>query len=116
MQIDQDNVLGVRHALQFQADQMQVALFDARKAVDQPPCGADPVSIEAAQAFDEKILQIIAVHEAHRLEIVGAVDRLRDAALEYGYTDQDIENSFARELPGIQQRHADALAARAASA
>ncbi|ANY05510.1 PE domain-containing protein [Pseudonocardia sp. HH130630-07] len=115
VQVDRDNVLGICSELRYQVEQMYTALETADRNAVQPPCGDDPVSIDAARAFDAKIEQIRDVHWAHLAEIERAIGRLREAAAEYGFTNDDIEASFKAELPGMQQRHADVRAARAAA-
>ena len=46
---------------------------------------------DAKTVFQPKISEILRVHTAHFNEVREAADRLREAALQYGYTDIDVE-------------------------
>jgi hypothetical protein len=57
-------------------------------------CGADPVSPEAAAAFNERIealLGICSTYNAHLRDAAGGLDA---TARRYGYTDEEIVASF----------------------
>lgn len=93
-QVNVDNVLDVPALLRRQADSMELALYDAQRSLRLVPLGQDPVSRDATSLFQTKIDQILAVHWAHHTELCTAVDALRACALEYGFTDLDLESSF----------------------
>ncbi|ALL75009.1 hypothetical protein AD006_06250 [Pseudonocardia sp. EC080610-09] len=103
-QIDRTNVLAVRNELQFQAEQMQVALRRARDDCVVRPCGGDLVSRDAALSFGRKVEQIIAVHTAHLHEIIEAVGRLTETAHHYGYTEEAITASLDAARPRLTAR------------
>jgi hypothetical protein len=102
-QVGPENVLAVHAILAAQAEAMNAALSAADWMRDIPRCGDDPVSIDAKAAFQPKIDRILQVHRAHLDEVTEAVDRLREAALQYRYTDDDIAAALvpARERLGL---------------
>lgn len=93
-QVNRDNVLAVRSAIQQQAEDLQrclqATMLDAR--VD--PCGGDPISAEATPLFNTKIRQILKVHWNHLDELRSAVDRLGESARRYGFTEEQVAESF----------------------
>jgi hypothetical protein len=103
VQIDAHNVLAVHALLAAQAEAMVVALRDANGLRAIPRCGDDVVSVDAQAAFQAKIDSILDIHQAHADEVREAADRLREAALQYRYTDDDIAAALvpARERLGL---------------
>lgn len=95
-QVNPDNVLQVRNALRQQMETMLPALQDATFATRLIPCGPDPISIDATPMFQHKIDAILKIHWAHYTEIKEAVDRLSEAARDYGYAEDQIRRSFTQ--------------------
>ncbi|MEU6698838.1 PE domain-containing protein [Pseudonocardia sp. NPDC046786] len=93
-QVHTGNVLQVAASLRKQADDVERALYGAQQSLRLQPCGADPVSIDAAASFQKKIDLIVAAHWAQHAELRAAVEALRLSAISYGFTDQDLEDSF----------------------
>lgn len=95
-QVSVDNVLAVHSLLAVQAHQMRAALEDADWLRNIPAVAADPVSRDGRDAFQPKIDKILDVHWAHYFEVQEAADRLRQAAREYGHTDEAVEAAVTR--------------------
>lgn len=89
-QIHVDNVLQVHGVLASEADAIEKVLFEANWMRNIPRCADDPISINARDAFQKKIDQILDVHQAHHDELTEAVVRLRQAAREYEFTDDEV--------------------------
>lgn len=89
-QIDVDNVVAAYALFTRQAEEMQRVLREAEWVRRMERCGDDPISFDAQTIFQAKIDQIFDVHQAHLDEIREAANRLREAALQYGYTDDDV--------------------------
>lgn len=69
-------------------------LTHADRQLDLQPPGADPISGDATPRFRHKIQQIKDVHWAHVHELHEATERLREAARHYGWTEEQIDDSF----------------------
>lgn len=95
-QVNRDNVLAVRNVIRRQAREMQDALQSANLGSHVRPCGGDPISAEATPVFNTKIAQILRLHWAHLDELRDATDRLTAAAKLYGYTEEQIAQSFTK--------------------
>lgn len=95
MQVNAGNVLQVRAAFLAQQNALQAATTQARHDFSITPCGGDPVSDDYTPEFQRKLSAIVEVHERHVRELMEATDRLGEAALEYGYTEDEIGNSLA---------------------
>jgi hypothetical protein len=102
-QVHVDNVLAVHALLTAQAESMSRALRGANQLRAVPRCADDVVSVDAQKLFQAKIDQILDIHQAHLDEVVEAAERLREAALQYRYTDADIAGALApaRERFGL---------------
>ncbi|MEJ8279147.1 hypothetical protein [Pseudonocardia spirodelae] len=88
--VSRENVLAVHALLAVQLEHMRVALDDADNLRHIEAPGADPVSADARVLFQAKIDRVLDVHWAHFREVEDAAGRVRDAALAYGHTDDDI--------------------------
>lgn len=93
-QVNVDNVMQVHRMLAQQVVAMQRALGEAAWLRDIPRCANDLVSIDAKKVFQPKIDQILRVHEEHLNEVREARDRLEDAALQYGFTENEVAESI----------------------
>lgn len=96
-QVNAANVLAVHRALRTQFESMLAALGDVAWMNDIPACAEDPVSKDAKAQFQPKVRAILEVHTAHCNEVKEAADRLREAARQYGFTENEIEASFRRD-------------------
>lgn len=93
-QINIDNVIQVHNALHKQEQDMRILLHNANRELHLDPAGGDPISAEVTPRFRAKIAEIKAVHWAHVHELAEATERLRQAARHYGFTDDEIGDSF----------------------
>lgn len=93
-QISVHNVLQVRNVLHKQERDIKTILGAAEKNLDLKPPGRDPISNDATALFRAKIQQIKDVHWAHVHELSEATERLREAAAHYGFTEDEIRDSF----------------------
>lgn len=95
MQVTRDNVLQARAALLAEADRLDAAL--AHEAGDMKNvglCGGDPVSADAAPAFDERVMLLLEQCKAYNKHLREAAASLHDVARSYGYTEDEISSSF----------------------
>ncbi|WP_300017082.1 hypothetical protein [Pseudonocardia sp.] len=94
LRVDRDNVLQLRAGILAEADRLAEDLRVAQRECRVGLCGGDPVSPEAAAAFNSRIdgwLQ----HCARYIEALRASARtLDDSARRYGYTETEIADSF----------------------
>lgn len=102
-QINNQNVVGVHAVLAAQAGRMLELLEAANWMRDIPLPGRDPISADAKTLFQPKVNQILDVHWAHYREVSEAAARLREAALQYGHTDDEIDTAFGREATRFAQ-------------
>lgn len=95
LQVNRDTVLQARAALLAEADRLDTEL-KAQHASHQRVglCGGDPVSPEAAAAFNERIDGLVASCLAYNQELRDAAGTLDVTARAYGYTDDEIAASF----------------------
>lgn len=95
LQVHVGNVLQVRAAYLRQRDAVDTAVVNARRDFSLRPCGGDPVSNDYTPEFQSKLTAIADVHERHVRELDDAIERLEDAAREYGLTEDQIRDSFS---------------------
>lgn len=93
-QVNVDNVLQVRNVLHKQERDIKTLLGQANRDLDLLPAGADPISADVTPLFRAKLDQIKQVHWAHVRELEEATERLRETALHYGFTENDVDESF----------------------
>lgn len=96
-QVTPENVLAVHAALRTQADELRQILRDAQYSVQIGRCGGDPISADAATAFNAKLTDVLAVHWAHQREIDKAASALRQIARDYGHTDEAIAQAVTAQ-------------------
>lgn len=94
MQVNPDNVLAVHKVFRDHAGELLDYLMKMRGQAQMGLCGGDPISREAAVAFNHKIAELLKVHWAHQQELVVAADHLRSIALSYGITEEEISRSL----------------------
>lgn len=92
--VDPDNVLQAHAAVQAAADKVQAGVRQYRPDLRLDEMGADPVSVDAAVAFTHRLQGYADYAEGYSFELQHAADALRDVALTYGYTDEDIARGF----------------------
>ncbi len=95
LQVNADNVLDVHRAFQQHADELRAELLQIRSNVHIGLCGRDPISIDAAKAFNEKIGQLLDVHWQQWEELSTVATLLRETAQDYGKSEDQINASFA---------------------
>ncbi|WP_224387617.1 hypothetical protein [Pseudonocardia sp. ICBG1293] len=99
LQIDVDNVMNVYARMDEQARALHKSRFTADSLRRIPPCGDDPVSLDAASVFQPKIDFITQVHLDYLLEVVAARDRLKEAAQEYGLMEDESTTNLKSASP-----------------
>ena len=95
LQVNRDTVLQARAALLAEADRLDVELGKRAHAYGGVGlCGADPVSPEAAGAFNERINALVMSCLAYNRDLHAAAAALDATARTYGYTDEEIAASY----------------------
>jgi hypothetical protein len=95
LQVNRETVLKARAALLAEADRLDIELGKRAHAYDGVGlCGGDPVSPEAAGAFNEKINALIVGCLAYNRDLLAAAAALDATARAYGYTDDEIAASY----------------------
>lgn len=89
LQINVDNVMRVYSSMDDQVRALQKGRFTADSLRRIPPCGDDPVSLDAVGVFQPKVDVVTGVHLDYLLEVVAARDRLKSAAQEYGLIEDE---------------------------
>lgn len=89
-----ENVLQARAAVQTAADGIRNSVNANRDDMRLEAMGGDPVSIEAAVAFTDRLQEYVAFADDYVRELQRLADALREAALTYGYTDEDVARGF----------------------
>lgn len=95
LQVNRDTVLQARAALLTEANRLDLEL--TRRYIDFEGvglCGRDPVSPEAAQAFNKRIALLVASCRAYNSALNASADVLAATAHSYGFTDDEIAASF----------------------
>ncbi|WP_226354336.1 hypothetical protein [Pseudonocardia sp. ICBG601] len=88
-QVDVGNVMAVYRRLDEQVQAMRTRRHGALNLKNVPPCGDDPVSIDAVTVFQPKIDSITKTHDDYVAEVAEARDRLKRAAQEYGLIEDE---------------------------
>jgi hypothetical protein len=95
LRVNRDTVLQARAALLAEANRLDGELRDRHNDfVGVGMCGRDPVSPEAAQAFNERIDGLIESCFAYNRNLRASAAALEATARAYGYTDDEIAGSF----------------------
>jgi len=94
LQVNRDTVLKARAALLAEADRLDVELGKRQLGSEVGLCGADPVSPEAAGAFNERINALVRSCVAYNGQLRAAASALDATARFYGYTDDEIAASY----------------------
>jgi hypothetical protein len=95
LQVNRDTVLKARAALLAEADRLDGELRDKHSDLAQVGlCGGDPVSPEAARAFNERIDALVKSCFAYNRDLRMSASALEATARTYGYTDDEILASF----------------------
>jgi hypothetical protein len=94
LQVNRDTVLKARAALLAEAERLDHLLVEQHRGHSVGLCGYDPVSPEAAQAFNERIDALAADCFAYNRDLRTAAGALDATARAYGYTDEQIAASF----------------------
>lgn len=110
MQVNRDNVLGVRKVLIEEAEGLDKAINDAVYAPASPPlpgrmgvpghgvwvgrCSDDPISGPAQISFNRKIAAVIQPCRDYVDGLGIAGEQLGEVAKQYGYTEDEIQEHF----------------------
>lgn len=95
LQVNRDTVLKARAALLAESQRLDTELDRKYKAFQGVGlCGRDPVSPEAAAAFNERIDALVQSCFDYNRRLAAAARTLDATAREYGYTDEEIAQSF----------------------
>jgi len=97
LQVNRDTVLKARAALLAEARRLDLELDQRKLGSEVGLCGSDPVSPEAAVAFNERIDALVMSCRAYNGHLRMAATALDATARAYGYTDDEIAASY---LPG----------------
>jgi hypothetical protein len=96
LQVNRDTVLKARAALLAEADRLDGELHRGGNDFTKVGlCGGDPVSPEAANAFNERISTLVANCRAYNRQLRWSASALDATARAYGYTDDEIAASFS---------------------
>lgn len=92
LQVDPDNVMAVMRVLVTESDRL---LDTVRRARLRGPwvgqCGSDPVSRDAASAFNQRIDQLVEQCRRYAEELGEAGHSLAGIAKDYGHTEAEIQ-------------------------
>ncbi|MGH3614742.1 MAG: hypothetical protein ACRDRK_19555 [Pseudonocardia sp.] len=95
MEVDRENVLAARTALLAEADRLDELIIDERRrGMGVGLCGGDPVSPEAATAFNERIEALLSQCHRYNQDLREAAHALDAVAHGYGWTEDEIAASF----------------------
>lgn len=110
LQVNPENVLGIRKVLIEEAVQLEQALKDATDAPPPPPllgrqgqpgygvwvgrCSDDPISGPAQVSFNRKIAEVVQNCRAYIDGLALAGEQVGAAAKLYGFTEDEIQSNF----------------------
>jgi hypothetical protein len=95
LQVNRETVLAARAALLAEADRLDKNLQRSHRDFGGVGrCGSDPVSPEAAAAFDERINALVTQCFTYNRDLRASAGALDATARAYGYTDDEIAASF----------------------
>jgi hypothetical protein len=95
LQVDRDTVLQARAALLGEALRLKDTMRIESGSTQIGVCGGDPVSFDAAPAFNERIAVLIGQCRQYTEELELAADSLGKIAHRYGFTEIEIAQSFS---------------------
>jgi hypothetical protein len=99
-EVSRDDVLAKRNALLAEAQDFRRFLNRIQDRLRMEACGDDPVSHDVAIAVTHRTVDAgdsyFKVCEAWLQNLYQTADALAETARQYGYTDEDIAESFAR--------------------
>jgi len=99
MEVTPANVLQVAAVLLTEADRLDTVLREKMDRAVVGLCGGDPVSREAADAFNERIRDLRNQCQAYNDELRAAGRALQDTARDYGISEEQIAASFRGPAP-----------------
>jgi hypothetical protein len=95
VQVTPENVLEVRNALLSEAENlMMFAATDLAMSKPVGHCGGDPISLQASEAFSQRIGALTQHCIDYAVELKKAGESLDGIARRYGYTESEIHASF----------------------
>lgn len=103
MQVTPETILRIRNLLLGEAQRLQNAFRREVRNIRVGPPGGDPISGKWANVTNnDKIPPLLAEYRSHIDAFDQAGEKLRQAALRYGYTEQTIADSFKKFLKAAQ--------------
>lgn len=105
MQVTPENVLHIRAALLTEADRLHALLQTYLLQLWVRAPAKDPVSITAAELLNQKIGGLADQYKAYVNALTGAGAVLAGTARTYGYTEQQVKDSFDpnKQRPGLER-------------
>ncbi|AOS66172.1 hypothetical protein [Actinoalloteichus hymeniacidonis] len=105
IEVSEETVLGVRSVLLAEAERLRGGLIHLHRELNVEPMGGDPVSLEAAPIWTGRL----AVDQDsywqrcwdYMESLRQAGEELTQIALTYGYTEEEISNSFTPVRAGL---------------
>ena len=94
LQVDRDTVLQARAALLGEAQRLKDEIGFRTVDMQVGECGRDPVSSDAAPAFNERIAVLIQNCQQYTEDLEAAAGSLSNIARQYGFTESEISQSF----------------------
>lgn len=95
MAIDRDNVLQVAQILHREADRLQDSVAE-RHLMKAGLCGGDPVSEDAAAAFNERAALLFNSCQLYVDDLRALANSIQASARAYGLSESDIAASLSR--------------------
>lgn len=95
LSVDAENVLYVRKAILDEYEALLAVLGgESRDAQTYArPYGGDPVSVDASVAFPQRANSLLSECRKQVMELLAISDHLKDAALAYGFTEEQIASA-----------------------
>ncbi|MBP2471784.1 hypothetical protein JOF53_000656 [Crossiella equi] len=92
--VNKDNVLKIAKTVQDQADWLKMEINVCERDMRTAPAREDPVSKDVAQVLNEKLIDnadsYVKRARDYALELENAVQQMKAAAKDYGYSDEQI--------------------------
>lgn len=102
MQVTPENILKVRALFLTEAERVTDVIRGLTLGRGVESCGGDPLSPEAAKAFNRRIAHELEQARLYGLRLQQAGEELGRIARKYGHSDAEIERSFKARDPGVR--------------
>ncbi|TCP54158.1 hypothetical protein EV191_103199 [Tamaricihabitans halophyticus] len=98
VEVNPENVLAAGKVIQEQTEQLRAKLESLTGRLQIRQSGMDPVSVEAASAWNWRLVNAEDSHvarvEQYVVNLANLSGQLREAAAQYGYNDEEIATGF----------------------